>query len=54
MKNDLDQLNINGNEDGLNKYEDDVQVTRQGKIRNSTYYIIARAIKFGINSKFLI
>jgi hypothetical protein len=29
-------------------------VTRLGKIRNSTYYIVARAIKFGFEAKFLL
>ena len=33
---------------------DDYQVSKLGKIRNSTYFIVARALKFGFDAEFLI
>ena len=41
------------NDEGL-QYEKQFKLTRQGKIRNSIYYIIARAIRFGIDTKYLL
>jgi hypothetical protein len=51
MKNDLESLNL---KDGNETQAEEYQVTRLGKIRNSTYYIVARAIKFGFEAKFLL
>ena len=55
MKNDLEQLNL-GDKGGENpmKYEEEFKVTRLGKIRNSTYYVVARAIKFGLEASYLL
>ena len=50
MKNDLISL---GAEQEAN-FLDDYVITRLGKIRNSTYYIVARALKFGFEAEFLI
>mmetsp|Transcript_17153 Transcript_17153/g.26515 ORF Transcript_17153/g.26515 Transcript_17153/m.26515 type:complete len:153 (+) Transcript_17153:4343-4801(+) len=52
MKNDLDNLNLEGNEGEL-KIEEGFKVTRHGKIRNSIYFVVARAIKFGLDINFL-
>lgn len=56
MKNDLDQIKKHlpevPNEDY--QFEDQFIVTRMGKIRKSTYYIIARSIKFGLDTSYLI
>ena len=49
MKNDLKALDQD--RDGI---VDDYQISRQGKIRNSTYFIVARALKFGFDAEFLI
>ena len=58
MKNDLERLKkqtdlLNIEEDGSKDgdtpsiFEDEVKETKQGKIRNSIYFIISRGIKFG-------
>lgn len=52
MKNDLAAI-APANDDGL-QYEQQFKLTRKGKIRNSIYYITARAIKFGIDAKYLL
>ena len=57
MKNDLDKLQLdkNGNgEGGGAALQDEFKVSILGKIRKSTYYIIARGIKFGFDTKFLL
>lgn len=53
MKNDLEKLKLNSKE-GEGQASEEFQVTRLGKIRNSTYYIVARAIKFGFEARFLL
>lgn len=55
MKNDLADLknNTDSSINGLKIFEQ-LNETRQTKIRNSIYYIIARAIKFGFNTQFLV
>ena len=50
MKNDLISLGV---EKDVN-FIDDYVITRRGKIRNSTYFIVARALKFGFVADFLI
>ena len=54
MKNDLEQLNLVDSTTEAGKGEEEPKVTRQGKIRDSTYYIVARAIRFGLDTKFLL
>lgn len=54
MKNDLEQLNHEKDAEDASKYEEDYKVTRLDKIRNSIYYIVARAIKFGLESNYLL
>ena len=51
MKNDLENLNL---KEGNEPQNEEYQITRLGKIRNSTYYIVARAIKFGFEARFLL
>jgi len=53
MKNDLDMLNLEGN-DGELKIEEGFKITRHGKIRNSIYFVVARAMKFGLDTNFLL
>lgn len=54
MKNDLERLkkqtemlNIEEEGDAPSIFEEEVKETKQGKIRNSIYFIISRGIKFG-------
>jgi len=54
MKNDLKHLQKEGEGDQEIELDDTVNVTIQGRIRKSTYYVIARAIKFGLDPKYLI
>ena len=35
-------------------FEEEFKVNRLGKIRNSTYYIVARGIKFGLDTHYLL
>ena len=49
MRNDLDKLNLgDGVYDGATG-KDGPKITRKAKIRDSTYYIVARVIRFGID-----
>ena len=48
MKNDLQELNLDKSE------QDKQSVTLNDKIRNSTYYIVSRSIKFGHDTKYLL
>jgi len=50
MKNDITKLNLE-DDGGLGN---ESKVSIQGRIRKSTYYIIARGIKFGLDTKYLI
>lgn len=54
MKNDLEQLNLGENVADGTKGEEGFKITRQGRIRDSTYYIVARAIRFGIDTTHLL
>jgi len=55
MKNDLKELNVKEDSIEASKLTDDeYKVTRLDKIRNSIYYVVARAIKFGLESHYLL
>ena len=47
MKNDLERLKQSKIEGDINVMDEELKETRQGKIRNSIYFIISRGIKFG-------
>lgn len=49
MKNELEQLNITEKISDSLKADDQPRVRKQGRVRDSTYYIVARAIRFGID-----
>ena len=51
MKNDLEQLKIDTSDF---KVEEEFNVTKLGKIRNSVYFIVSRAIKFGLSLDYLL
>ena len=58
MKNDLKALGQQMDEAGIivpppEEPEDHTKVTKLAKIRNSVYFIIARAIKFNMNTSYL-
>ena len=46
MKNDLLQLKKERENGDINIFEEELKETKEGKIRNSIYYIISRSIKF--------
>ena len=54
MKNDLEQLNITQKlSEGL-KMEEQPKIRKRGRIRDATYYIVARAIRFGIDTSHML
>ena len=54
MKNELEKLQNEQGEHASLKIFDNAKETRMGKIRNCTYFIIGRALKFGLSTKFII
>lgn len=58
MKNDLEKLKVHSEvqdlESNLKVFEEEFKETRQGKIRNSIYFIIARGIKFKMDTNYLL
>ena len=54
MKNDLKELNMEDS-DVMSQYDNTkAKVNVFDKIRNSTYYLISRAIRFGLDTNFLL
>ena len=53
MKNDLREVDIDDSQN-ISRYEKENQIPVQTKIRNNTYFIIARSFRFGLNTQYVL